>query len=945
MEKTVRKPKHAVWLAVIAVLLALAMAADVVCSVYWDVLGAAFTDVESVTDENLMDKAVAESRAINQEIVEEGAVLLKNDGVLPLASEIKTINVYGIISGNIYMNTSGSGSVNNPDSVSLKTALENEGFAVNEALWKLIAAQKVEGSSAAINEGAVKSELVSEISLSQYESAAPWQSAKDFSKIALVTFGRGGAEGSDLARATDTTYGYLELSASEIALLEKLKTEGFTVVTLINSSHVMELGPVIENSDAILWIGGPGLTGLNGVARILSGAVSPSGRLVDTWMYEQETSSTYYTAQQYSYYNGNTVVGGYTNFNEGIYVGYRWYETADAEGYWADYDSVVAYPFGFGLSYGDLSERIVSVDDTGDALVFTVEAENTNATPSKNVWELYVEKPYTNGGVEMAKVELAGFAKSGLLANSSEQTTITVLKEDLASYDTSANGGSGAYVLAGGDYRFYLATGETGAHIWKTADEAHQFTITLPEKVYAGADKRGSDGVAAQNQLANVLPIDANAGFTLLSRANRFANAEAAIGPQAAYTAVTDGDIIAKQLKDSSAYGTYCGETWDSATEAKNRLTLADLYTTDAEGNPLYEIDEETSTKRVVGEVDYDDPRWEALIAEMSVDEMQQLIGRAGWQTAAVASIKKEKGSDYDGPSGLSNLMQNTLGIQTKCTSFMSEPVSASTWNLDLIERLGKAVGQEANASSQLGWYAPGVNLHRTPFGGRNAEYFSEDALLSGKMAAAESRGAMSVGLYCMAKHFAFNDIEANRTSGENCWMTEQTARELYLKAFEIGIKGGDIPGLMTSYMWIGGDWCGANHGLLTDIVRNEWGFNGVITTDNASAGGGTVIGMGSAKLIYAGGDMVLTSSLIKLPEKVKTSNEGISAMKSASKHILYTVAKAQLNRLEAIKKGDNRFIPLFITANAVLYGAALIVAVLYVIKLLSYKKRKTAVK
>ena len=940
MEKTAKKP-GIIFPIIIALLLVIAIVGDIVANTYWEVIAAAFTDVESITNENLMDEAASESRAINKEILEEGSVLLKNDGVLPIASGVSAVNVYGVISANIYLNTSGSGSVNNTDAVSLKQALEGAGYSVNESLWTLLAAQKVDTGSSNIAEGTVKDEVVSEISLYQYEGAASWASAKSYSDYAIVTFGRGGAEGSDLARGSDTKYSYLELGASEIALLEKLKAEGFKVITLINSSHVMELGPVIENSDAILWIGGPGLTGLEGVAEILSGKVSPSGRLVDTWMYEQETSSTYYTAQQYNYYDGSNSVGGYTNFNEGIYVGYKWYETADAEGYWEDYDSVVAYPFGYGLSYGDLSERIVSVSDDGDSFTFTVEASNANDVPSKDVFELYVEKPYTQGGVEVSKVELVGFAKSDKIANGTYETTITVNKDDLASYDENANGGKGAYVLAGGEYNFYLATGDTGAHIWKTADSDHKYTVTLSEKVYSGSDKRSSDAVAAENKLDNVLPVDdANAGFVALSRANHFANAEAAIGPQASYTAVSSSDTIAKQFSNSDAYGTYKGEKWDNTTGTKKQYVFADLYTTDAEGNMLYELDEENNTKTVIGEVDFNDPRWEVLISEMTVDEMQQLIGRAGWQTAAIESIEKQKGLDYDGPSGLSNLMQNSLGIQTKCTSFMSEPVSASTWNVELIERLGRAVGKEANASSQLGWYAPGANIHRSPFGGRNAEYFSEDAYISAVMAMVESRGCIDTGLYCMAKHFAFNDIEANRTSAENCWMTEQTAREIYLRAYELGVKSGDIPGLMASYMWLGGDWVGANYGLMTGIVRNEWGFDGVITTDNASAGGGTVKGMSPAKLIYAGGDMVLTSSLIKLPDAVKTSDDGISAMKTATKHILYTVARASLNRMEAIKKGENRFVPIFIGINVLLYGAAFVLAIIWILKLIKYKKK-----
>ena len=949
-EKSKKKPK--VWLILMAVLLVLAIVADCVSAHYWEVIAAAFSDTEAITNDNLMDEAVAESRAINAEISAEGSVLLKNNGALPINASVSKLNVYGVISANVYMNTAGSGSVNNEDSVSLKAALEGEGYEVNGALWDLLSKQEVDTSSSTIKEGTIKDETVSEISLAQYESAASWTSAKSYSDYAIVTFGRAGAEGSDLSRGSDSSYSYLELGASEIALLEKLKAEGFTVITLINSSHVMELGPVIENSDAVLWIGGPGLTGLEGVARILSGKVSPSGRLVDTWMYEQETSSTYYTAQQYNYYLGKTSVGGYTNYNEGIYVGYKWYETADAEGYWDEVDNdygtgyagVVAYPFGYGLSYADLSEKIESVDHADGTLTFTVTATNSSDVPAKDVFELYVEKPYTQGGVEVPKVELVGFAKSEEIANGSYTTTITVKEEDLASYDSAANAGKGAYVLAGGEYKFYLASGELGAHCWTTEENSRVYSVNLDKVEYSGSNARSTDQVAAENKLGldgNVMTIDdTNAGFVALSRANGFANAQQAIGkPAQGYVSVSETDAIYKQMTGSFSAGTYSGEILANLkTEQSKKYSIADLYTTDAEGNPLYDYDFDTDTKTVTGKVDFNDPRWDDLIAQMSVDEMQMLIGRGGWQTAKVESIDKEKGVDYDGPSGLSNLMQNMMGVQTKCTSFQSEPVSASTWNVELIERLGKAVGKEANASGQAGWYAPGANIHRSPFGGRNAEYFSEDAYLSGEMCAAESKGALSVGLYCVGKHFAFNDIEANRTSMENCYMTEQTAREIYLKAYEKGVKSGDLPGLMMSYMWINGDWCGASSSLLTGIVRNEWGFDGMITTDNAGVGGG-VKWMEPARILNAGGDMVLNATLMKLPDSFKNSDEGLSAMKTASKHILYTYASASLNRLEAMRVGENRFVPLFIGLNVLLYGAAIACGVVYVIKRKRAKK------
>lgn len=960
---TLRFPKIPVIIlsALAALFLIVAIVADIVINSYWEIIAAAFSDTESVTNQNLMDEAIEESHAVNVELLEEGSVLLKNDdNVLPIPSSTKKLNVYGIISANIYLNTSGSGSVNNDNVTSLKTALEGEGYEINSALWNLLKAQKVEGNNPGINEGSTIEDAVSEIRLAQYNSAMTWENAKTYSEYAIVTFGRAGAEGSDLSRGSATKTSMLELGSSEIALLKQLHDTGFNVVTLINSSHVIELGPVIQYSDAILWIGGPGLYGLEGVAHVLSGKVSPSGRLVDTWMYEQETSSTYYTAQQYNYSGAS---GGYTNYNEGIYIGYKWYETADAEGYWdkapySGYDNVVAYPFGYGLSYGELTEEIIDIKHENGAFTFTVKATNaTGASATKDVFELYVEKPYTNGGVEVSKIELVAFAKSDIITSGgSYSTTITVKDEDLASYDSTAANGAGAYVLAGGEYKFYIASGKAGAHCWKTANESNSKTYTLTEVVYSGNNGRSSDAVAAQNQLGadqndNALAIDdSNSGYKALSRANNFANASSTIGRSAVANNIAASEKVKKLLTDYTDYGKYHGEILSNLkTEQKKKYSFADLYTTDADGKALYEavFDESTGElvgKNITGSVDYDDARWDYLISQMSVDDMQKLIGQGGWMTAKVDSIDKIKGVDYDGPSGLSNLMQNSLGIKTQCTSFNSEPVTASTWNVELADKLGKAVAKEANASGQSGWYAPGANIHRTPFGGRNAEYFSEDAYISGMMCAAESGGALSLGLYCMAKHFAFNDIEANRTSLENCYMSEQTAREIYLKAFEIGVKSGDVPGLMCSYMWINGEWLGGDYALLTKIVRDEWGFKGLITTDNAGQGGGYKW-MSPAKMIYAGGDMVLANPAQKLPNEIKNSDEGISAMKTASKHILYTIASAYLNRLEAARVGENKFEPIFVVINVILYVVVghLVIADGVLLIVYSVRKKKSA--
>jgi beta-glucosidase len=436
---------------------------------------------------------------------------------------------------------------------------------------------------------------------------------------------------------------------------------------------------------------------------------------------------------------------------------------------------------------------------------------------------------------------------------------------------------------------------------------------------------------------------DDNAGYKPLSRANGFSNAFGTVFPEEK-GGVLFGDIILtsndkmyeRLVTKKTEYGEYKGEMLDNLLlEQNKKYTLADMYTIDSDGNKLYEYVD--GKKVVLGSVDYDDERWDYLISQMSLTELQRLIGRCGWGTPAIESIGKDENVDYDGPFGLSNLMTATLGFENTCVSFCSETVSASTWNTELLEEFGKAVAKEANGNGTLGWYAPGANIHRTPYGGRNAEYFSEDSYLSGLMCAYEVSGAMSGGLCCYAKHFAFNDLEANRTTLENCWMNEQTAREIYLKPFEIAIKQGNLSGIMASYMWICGQWGGGNYNLITNIVRNEWGYKGTVTTDNASP----VSFITAAQVLYAGGDMLLSSSTLKLPSAIAGSDEAISAYKISAKRILYMVASAELNREVASDTGFNRFIPLYIVANIVIYGAALALATVYVVKIVRYNVRR----
>lgn len=958
------KKLYYIFLLCAIVLIVLGIVVDSLYSSYSQVVNNALGQ-EVRASEEYVEAALENSKNINIRLESEGAVLLQNkDDVLPIAATGSTpVNVYGILSAHHYAGGTGSSSSGgNP--TTLKEALESVGFTVNEAIWELIESSELGYVSDSTVGSAVAGQY--ELDLSRYEEVQSFANAKAYSEYAIVTFGTNGGEGADGDRGETNS---LELGSNERALLERLDSEGFKVIALINSSYVMELGPVIEHADAILWIGGTGLYGMHGVADVIAGNANPSGRLVDTWMYEQETSSSYYTSDNTDslYVDASgTMVGAYTNYNEGIYVGYRWYETADAEGYWdsyvgtygTGYEGVVAFPFGYGLSYTQFSETIDAVDVKDGTITFTITAKNTGETAGKDVIELFVEKPYTNGGVEVAEVELIGFAKTDSLAPGGEETvTITVEEEWLASYDVTADGGNGCYVLAGGEYVFYLASAETGAHCWKTfaGDRDRSASVELDPVTYAGSNKRDSDAVAASNLLqvtnndTGISCNDATAGFAQLSRKDGFANAAQTISKEAnpnGSVTLSEDDPLYVALKANYGSNTYTNfntdhlkdvsEFTDPSVDQPQTYTIADLYTTDADGNPLYEFDED-GNKVVLGAVDYDDPRWETLISQMSLGELEELIGHGGYGTIEVASIGKIAVPDYDGPTGFSNFLKASLGLTQDTTGFCSEPIMAATWDVDLIELYGEAVGIEGNAFGNCGWYAPGMNIHRTPFEGRTGEYFSEDPFITGMMGASVAYGAFQKGVYTYAKHFAFNEIEANRSNGMNCWMSEQTAREIYLRPFEIAIKQGKLTGMMSSFMFFNGQWNGGNFNLMTGIVRTEWNFKGVINTDLS----GSSI-MGAEIAVCAGTDMLLSTSYSQNQrstylrcDTIKTMDDGVCAMKTAAKHILFAYASAALNREVAAQPVDiSGVMALFIVVNVVAYAGAAVLLCLFVLYL-----------
>ena len=710
--------------------------------------------------------------------------------------------------------------------------------------------------------------------------------AKAFSDIAIVVLSRIGGEGGDLPQdmyaagysETDDGRHYLELTQDEEDLIALVKAQGFTkTVVLINSSNAMELGFVENGVDAVLWIGSPGAVGCNAVGAVLSGEVNPSGRLVDTYAYDLTTSPAYWNAGSFTYGNLNR---NYVEYAEGIYVGYRYYETAAADGF-IEYAKTVQYPFGYGLSYTTFTQSIESFVGSGSTVAMQVKVTNTGSVAGKDVVQVYYTAPYTKGGIEKAHVVLIGFAKTGLLQpNESETVTIAFSPEDMASFDAF---GAGCYVLDAGDYEIKLMN---NAH-----DVIDSRTYTVAETVvYGEGNPRSTDKTAAVCHFADVQ----NGQITVYVSRSDWAGTT----PKERVDGKTASDAVVKAFSEKDPYEVNASDP--DIVYADNGLVLEDM-----------------------AGLDWDDPKWELLLQQLSDEDMATMILNGGWSTPAIASVGKPATSDLDGPAGINSLVSSLRGV-----SFPSEVVIGSTWNAPLVEEFGKIFAQEAAANGVVGLYAPGMNIHRTPFSGRNFEYYSEDGLLSGKLGAAQVKGAASQGVYMYAKHFALNDQESNRLS-LSVWANEQAMRELYLKPFELTVKEGKTTAIMSSYSYLGTTWAGASKALITDVLRGEWGFVGMVVTDSAMA---NTSWMDPNLAVRAGNDMMLCL----MGASIETNNNTArNAMRAACHNILYTQANSAAVQVEA--DDSPYWYALVALFNAIILSAI----VLIVLRMLSKNGKK----
>ena len=865
--------------------------------------------------QTISDETTKQSNADCQTIAEEGIVLLKNDGLLPLKGTQK-LNVFGWAGTNPIYGGSGAGALNDLyDRVSLQQGLEDAGYEVNTELTDLYTGLGAERASYGSDWS------LPEVPVSDYSDEL-LENAKSFSDTALVVIGRWGGEGSDLptdmttAEYTDNSseyadfqrgQHYLELSQTEKDMIGMVCDNFDNVVLIYNGLSTFELGFVNDYPQikGVLWCQGAGQTGFDGLGTILNGSVNPSGKTSDTFVYDLTATPTWNNFGDFQYDNmqefkideSDPYVGGamptFVNYVEGIYVGYRFYETAAQEGL-LNYDETVQYPFGYGLSYTNFKQEIESSTMENGTITLNVKVTNTGDVDGKDVVEVYYNPPYTNGGIEKSSANLIEFAKTDLLQPGESQTvTVTFSIEDMASYDEN---NAKAYVLEKGDYVISI---NSDSH---TVLDQKTYTADK-DVVYKGENKRASDDTAATNVFE-----DAKGDVTYLSRADHFANYEEAT---AAPASAELGEPYASEYHLNSNFDktTYLNdEDVMPTTGADNGLTLADMR-----------------------DADYDDPRWEKLLDQLSVDEMANMIAMAGYQTAAMDSVGKVATLDFDGPAAINN---NFTGVGS--IGFPIEVVVASTWNKELAQAWGECMGKISQEMGAEGWYAPGMNTHRTAFGARNYEYFSEDGVLAGNMGAKAVEGARNYGVYSYIKHFALYEGNAKMVS---VWSNEQAIREIYLKPFEISVKQGGANAVMVSWSFLGDKWTGESSNLMNTVLRDEWGFRGMALTDFFRNNGH---GFMNADAALANGVDAMLSTFNGEENNVANPEHPTSVlqMRNACKNVMYTVVSSWAYDGEHEETGMENWKKAGIGIDIVI---ALFMAGMEVLVIRGYKKRKNA--
>ena len=899
------------------------------------------TEQRFFTDFETKEEARLNGERVNELASSEGIVLLKNvDNSLPLSTGAK-LSIFGKNSVNVVYGGSGSGAGSGLHTKSLFESLEKAGFSYNESLKSFY-------ESSASGPGRTSSpKMDNDGNISLATGETPWDSYPadvknsfgEYSDAAIIVISRIGGEGWDLPRQMVDNSGnlvpgarngddhYLQLDQNETDLIHKVSESFDKVVILLNSSAPLEAGflddpthyAYNEKVKAALWIGTLGDTGIMSVGKILKGEVNPSGRLVDTYVRNYKNDPTWANFGSYLEPNGqmytdisdrnSNYLYAFVDYEEGIYVGYRYYETrgfTDGEEW---YNENVVFPFGYGLSYTTFEQTIVNkpiLDGTkitkDKEIVITVNVKNTGLVAGKEAVQVYVTAPYKAGEIEKSHVVLAGFAKSPLLEpGKSADVTVKINPYEFASYDYNDKNSNEfkGYELDAGDYVFRLG---------KNAHVSHDtFTMSID-----------APGIRYENDNVTGNKVE-----------NRFEDAVAEISVILSRSD-WEGTFPKARTAEEKKISIQTNQGINSR-ESNNPNTYSEFPNMNDENGVML--------KDLVGK-SYDDPLWEKLLDNLSADDMINLFNKGAFQTVHILKIGKPKTIEADGPSGFVNFMSNpAVGAVYGAHYYACEPIMAATFNVELLEEIGKAVGDEAligdergDKTPYSGWYAPGVNLHRSPFGGRVGEYYSEDPLLSGKLASGLIKGVSSKGVYTFVKHLAVNEQETSR-SGVATWLDEQTMRELYFKPFEYTVKEGKATGMMSSFNRIGTVWTGGDYRLLHDVLRSEWGFRGTVISDFNTGGH-----MDSRQMAYGGGDLNLQNFNQEWNAR-KSSASDLTVLRINTKNILYTVVNSNAMNSDVIAYKNPLWVNGLIIINVVVYATIIGTGAFFITR--SFKKTK----
>ena len=885
-----------------AALLAIVIIINLICT---GPMSALLNLVGSTPTPTVVSEALAAEASANAlQIAEEGFVLLENEDILPL-TDTKKLNLFGWASTNPVYGGSGSGGINDLyEKVSLIDGIKDAGYEVNQELIDFYLGYAENRAAVSITS---QNWNLPEPPVKNYSDSLI-ENAKAFSDTAVIVISRLAGEGhndipqdmsaceiytdnSENYHDWDEGMHYLQLNNTEKDMVDLVCSNFDKVIVIYNGAYAFELGfaEEYEQIKGVLWAAGPGNVGFKAVGEILSGVVNPSGKTNDTFVYDMKNTPYWNNAEKRDYTNmlDMTVDGmnagvptqyspSFINYVENIYVGYKFYETAytealkyaaeqetttsaePAEGeeaaepaeavpFFFDYDSVVQYPFGYGLSYTSFTQEMSDISMNGSTLSFDVTVTNTGSVAGKEVVEVYFNPPYTNGGIEKASANLVRYEKTGMLQpGASEKVTVSFDLEDMAAYDES---GAGCYVLEAGDY---VISVKADSH-----NELDSKTYTVAETIrYDESNPRPSDDQAAVNVLQ-----DAHGVCEYLSRKDGFANYASATA------APVDLNMPEQYIEGYHLNSNYDPTKYINPNDtmptlgAKNGLKLADLR-----GKS------------------YDDPQWEKLLDQLTVDEMADMIALSGYQTPAIPSVGKVQNVDSDGPAAINNNFTGGGSI-----GYPIEVVITCTWSHELAEQWGELMGKMAKELGSTGWYAPAMNTHRSAFTARNYEYFSEDGVLAGFMAADAVKGALKEGVYSTIKHFAMYDCNGKMVCA---WATEQSMREIYLKPFEIATKAVDVNAAMESWAYIGNIWVGESSALNKTILRDEWGFRGFVVSDFFRNNGH---GFMNADEALANGVDAMLSTFAGGPNQVsdKTAASNVKYMREATKNIFYTTVNS----------------------------------------------------